>query len=47
MTANVMLGDRERCLASGMDAYTPKPLRAAQLVELVRRVARPPPPPGR
>ena len=37
MTANAMAGDRERCLASGMDDYISKPLDRAALTQLLRR----------
>ncbi len=37
LTANAMRGDRDRCLAAGMDDYLAKPLRVDQLAEALER----------
>jgi signal transduction histidine kinase/CheY-like chemotaxis protein len=37
LTANAMRGDRERCLACGMDDYLAKPLRRAPLLAILAR----------
>ncbi|MCC7371219.1 MAG: response regulator [Chloroflexi bacterium] len=41
MTAAAMTGDRERCIAAGMDAYIAKPVRADGLEAVLREVGLP------
>jgi PAS domain S-box-containing protein len=38
MTAHAMKGDRERCLAAGMDGYVSKPIRIGDVEEAIERV---------
>ena len=38
MTASAMKGDRERCLAAGMDGYVSKPIRDKELFETIEEL---------
>jgi len=38
MTAHAMKGDRDRCLAAGMDGYVSKPIQPQELFEAVERL---------
>jgi signal transduction histidine kinase/CheY-like chemotaxis protein len=38
MTANVMQGDKEECLACGMDDYLSKPIRLDELMNMLKKI---------
>lgn len=40
LTAHTMVGDRERCLAAGMQNYLSKPIDLRELIEIVEETAR-------
>jgi CheY-like chemotaxis protein len=40
LTAHAMKGDRDRCVAAGMDGYVSKPIRAADLLKMVETYAK-------
>ncbi len=37
ITANAMLGDKEKCLSSGMDDYISKPFQPGALIEIIKK----------
>ncbi|KAI8884492.1 hypothetical protein K501DRAFT_247852 [Backusella circina FSU 941] len=39
LTAHAMIGDREKCLQSGMDEYVTKPLRFPDLIAAIKKFA--------
>jgi osomolarity two-component system sensor histidine kinase NIK1 len=38
MTAHALVGDRERCIASGMDGYVSKPIRTSELFATIEKM---------
>jgi two-component system, sensor histidine kinase and response regulator len=38
MTANALVGDRDKCIASGMDGYISKPIRTSELFATIEKI---------
>ena len=43
ITAHALEGDHEKCLASGMDGFTTKPIRPSELFAVIERMLGDPP----
>jgi CheY-like chemotaxis protein len=41
LTANALIGERERCLQAGMDEYLAKPFQRRELISLLARYLSP------
>jgi CheY-like chemotaxis protein len=37
ITANAMIGDKEKCLSSGMDEYLSKPFHPSRLISIIEK----------
>jgi CheY-like chemotaxis protein len=38
MTAHALVGDQEKCIASGMDGYVSKPIRTSELFATIEKM---------